>query len=122
MEKENINLEKNKEKSLYFDDAFFFWSFWTRFLYRIIFNVFLYLGLIFSSFTLILQIDRCHYIMIIIFLFFVYIFIKQNQSALLITERNISKPRVNVAYFLTPKAKNVLIETQKLLLIMICHW
>lgn len=117
MKKENISLEKNKEeKDLYFDDAFFFWSFWTRFLYRIIFNVFLYLGLIFSFFILILQINRWHYIMIIVFLFFVYIFIKQNQSALLITERNISKPRVNVAYFLTPKAKNVLIETQKVAL------
>jgi len=117
MKKEGVKKEKNKEeRRLYFDDSFFFWPSWKRFLYKIVFSVFLYLGLIFSFFVIIFQIDRWYYAAIIIFLFFVYLFIKQNQAELFLTERNIIKQSINLAHFLTSKAKNILLETRKVAL------
>jgi ATP-dependent Clp protease ATP-binding subunit ClpC len=108
----NINKEINKESVFVFQDAFFFWPAWKRFLYRVIFNAFLYLGLIFSFLLLILQIEPWYNLAVIFFLFFIYIFIKQNFSELPLSEKNLTKQEINLAQFLSPKAKNILLETK----------
>lgn len=110
-----VKKEQNKKaKGLYFEDVFFFWPSWKRFLYTILFNSFLYLGLVFSFFALVLQINRWYYLIIIVFLFFVYLFIKQNQAELLLIEKNTAKQNINLAKFLNPRAKNILIETKSI--------
>ncbi|MDD5760474.1 MAG: ATP-dependent Clp protease ATP-binding subunit [Candidatus Pacebacteria bacterium] len=113
MKKEKMKQKENKpERSLYFRDAFFFWPRWRRFLYRVIFSAFLYLGLIFSFFLIILQIERWSNLAIILFLFFVYVFIKQNQAEFSYPENNLTKPNLNLAHFLFPKARDILLESR----------
>ena len=114
IKQKNIDKEINKEPVFIFRDAFFFWSAWERFLYRVVFNVFLYLGLIFSFLLLALQIERWYNLAIILFLFFVYIFIKQNFSEISLLEKNLIKQEINLAQFLSPKAKNILLETKNI--------
>ena len=108
----NINKKINKESIFVFKDDSFFWSIWQGFLYRVIFNTFLYLGLIFFFFLLVLRIERWYNLAIIFFLFFVYVFIKQNFADLSLSEKNLNKKEINLAQFLSPKAKSILLETK----------
>jgi ATP-dependent Clp protease ATP-binding subunit ClpC len=112
MKKEEKQKKVEMEPGLYFSDAFFFWPRWKRFLYKVIFSAFLYLGLIFSFFLIILQIERWFYLAIILFLFFVYVLIKQNQPELSLSEKNLAKPNLNLARFLSGRAKDTLLEAK----------
>jgi ATP-dependent Clp protease ATP-binding subunit ClpC len=106
------NKEPSKEPQIVFEDAFFFWPAWKRFLYRVLFSAFLYLGLIFSFFLLILQIERWFYLAIISFLFFFFLLIKQGRAELPLSEENLTKPNLNLARFLSPRARDVLLESK----------
>jgi len=111
--KERKTKKKVEEKSkLYFSDAFFFWSTWKRFFYKVILTVFIALGLIFSFFLVILRIQPWYYLSILILLFFIYIFKKQNFSDLPLTEQYLRGKRINLARFLSPQTKNILIEAK----------
>lgn len=97
----------------YFADAFIFWPGWKRFVYKTLFTVFVSLGLIFSACFVLFQIRPWYYLGILLVFFFSYVFFKQNLSDFALTDKNLKKAKVNLASFLTPSARNILIESQK---------
>ena len=104
-------VEKTK---LYFSDAFFLWPAWERFFYKVILTVFISLGLIFSFSLVIFHIEPWFNLSIFVLLFFIYVFLKQNLSDLPLSEKYLKQKKINLACFLSPRAKNILIETKNI--------
>ncbi len=105
--------QKSGEKTeLFFSDAFFFWPTWQRFFYKVILTVFISLGLIFSFFLVVLRIQPWYNLGILVLLFFIYVLFKQNLSDLPLAEKYFKQKKINLARFLSPQAKNVLIEAR----------
>ena len=98
------------------EDAYLFWSEWKRFIYRIIFQVFIFCGLLVSSLMIVLEVQKYFYLGILLVIFFIFIFIKKNFSDLPLESRYLEKKRVNLALFLSPQAKEILIESRRLAL------
>jgi len=101
-----------KQKKLFFSDAFFLWSAWKRFFYKVILTVFISLGLIFSFSLVVLRIQPWYNLGILVLLFFIYVLFKQNLSDLPLSEKYFKQKEINLARFLSPQAKNVLIEAK----------
>ena len=102
------------ETELFFSDVFFLWPAWKRFSYKVILTVFISLGLIFSLSLVILRIQPWYNLGILILLFFVYVLFKQNSSDVPLSEKYFKQQKVNLAYFFSPQAKNILIETKNI--------
>ncbi|HUS48869.1 MAG TPA: ATP-dependent Clp protease ATP-binding subunit [Candidatus Paceibacterota bacterium] len=115
MNKKGKIQKKVEEKTgLYFSDAFFFWPAWKRFFYKVIITVFISLGLIFSFSLVLLRIQPWENLGILILFFFIYTFQKQNFSDLPLSEQYLKKKKINLARFLSPQAKNILIEAKNI--------
>jgi len=116
MNKDGKKSQKKVEgkKELYFSDIFFSWPAWKRLFYKVIFTVFVSLGLIFSFSLILFRIKPWQNLGILIMLFFIYVFQKQNFSDLPLTEEYLRKKKINLARFLSPEAKNVLIEAKNI--------
>ena len=112
--KGKIQKKVEKKTELYFSDAFFFWPVWKRFFYKVILTVFISLGLIFSFSLVLFRIQPWENLGILILFFFIYTFQKQNFSDLPLSEQYLKKKRINLARFLSPQAKNVLIEAKNI--------
>jgi len=112
--KGKIQKKVEKETELYFSDAFFFWPAWKRFFYKVILTVFISLGLIFSFSLVLFRIQPWENLGILILFFFIYIFQKQNLSDLPLAEQYLKKKKINLARFLSPQAKNILIEAKNI--------
>jgi len=112
--KGKIQKKVEKKTELYFSDAFFFWPTWKRFFYKVILTVFIFLGLIFSFSLVLFRIQPWENLGILILLFFIYTFQKQNLSDLPLSEQYLKKKKINLARFLSPQAKNVLIEAKNI--------
>lgn len=111
-ELKKINKKVNKGSQLFFEDAFFFWPAWKRFFYKVILTVFIALGIIFSFSLVFLKIQPWYKLGILVLLFFIYVLFKQNLSDLPLSEKYFEQKKVNLARFLSPQAKNVLIEAK----------
>jgi len=116
MNKDGKKPQKKVEgkKELYFSDIFFSWPAWKRLFYKVILTVFISLGLIFSFSLILFRIEPWQNLGILIMFFFVYVFQKQNFSDLPLTEEYLRKKKINLARFLSPQAKNVLIEAKNI--------
>jgi len=116
MNKDGKKPQKKVEgkKELYFSDIFFSWPAWKRLFYKVILTVFISLGLIFSFSLILFRIEPWQNLGILIMLFFIYVFQKQNFSDLPLTEEYLRKKKINLARFLSPQAKNVLIEAKNI--------
>jgi len=115
MNKKGKIQKKVEEKTgLYFSDAFFFWPTWKRFFYKVILTVFISLGLIFSFSLVLFRIQPWDNLGILILFFFIYTFQKQNFSDLPLSEQYLKKKKINLARFLSPQAKNILIEAKNI--------
>ena len=112
--KGKIQKKVEKKTELYFSDAFFFWPTWKRFFYKVILTVFIFLGLIFSFSLVLFRIQPWENLGILILLFFIYTFQKQNLSDLPLSEQYLKKKKINLAHFLSPQAKNILIEAKNI--------
>ena len=116
MEKEKkqkkVKRKAEEKNELFFSDAFFFWPTWERFFYKVILTVFISLGLIFSFSLVAFHIQPWNNLGILLILFFIYTFLKQNLSDLPISEEYLKKKKINLARFLSPRAKNILIEAR----------
>ena len=112
--KEKLQNKVEEKTEFYFSDVFFFWPTWKRFFYKVILTVFIALGLIFSFSLVVLHIQPWYYLSILVLLFFIYVFQKQNFSDLPLTEQYLKKKRINLARFLSPQAKNNLIEAKNI--------
>lgn len=112
MKKEKKQKKDEIKTELYFSDVFFLWPAWKRFFYKVIFTVFISLGFIFSFSLVLLRIQQWYNLSILVLLFFVYVFFKQNLSDLPLSEEYFKKKKINLARFLSPQAKNVLIESK----------
>lgn len=112
MKKEKKQAKIKRRTELYFSDAFFFWPAWKRFIYRIIWVVFISLCLIFSLSLVVLQIERWEFLGILLVLFFSYVLLKQNFSDYSLSAESLKKQKINVSRFLSPQAKNILIEAK----------
>lgn len=112
MKKEKKQNRIEGETELYFSDVFFFWPAWKRFFYKIIFTVFISLGLFFCLSLVILRIEPWHNLGVIFLFFFIYVFLKQNFSNYPLSEKYFKKRKVNLAHFLSPQTKNILIEAK----------
>ena len=111
-EKEKKQKKAEMKTELYFSDAFFLWSAWKRFFYKVILTVFISLGLIFSFSLVVLRIQPWYNLGILVLLFFIYVLFKQNLSDLPLSEKYFKQKEINLARFLSPQAKNVLIEAK----------
>jgi len=111
-EQKKVNKKVNKESQLIFQDVFFFWPAWKRFFYKIFFTVFISLGLVFCLFLVILRIEPWHNLGVIFLFFFIYVFLKQNFSNYPLSEKYFKKRKVNLAHFLSPQTKDILIEAK----------
>lgn len=86
------------------------WSSFALSIYRILKYSFIYLGLIISISLVILRVDRWTYLGLFFVMFFGYLIIKQHFSDYPIDSLNTSSSQsVNLAGFLSPAAKEVLI-------------
>ncbi|NMB92343.1 MAG: ATP-dependent Clp protease ATP-binding subunit [Parcubacteria group bacterium] len=101
-------------KTFIFKDPYIFWPEWKRFLYRVIFQAFIFCGLLASLLVLLLEVQKYFYLGILFVIFFIFIFIKKNFSDFPLERRYLEKKKVNLALFLSPRAKEILIEARKL--------
>ena len=114
MKKEKKQKKNEMETELFFSDVFFLWPAWKRFFYKVIFTVFISLGFIFSFSLVLLRIQPWYNLSILVLLFFIYVFFKQNLSDLPLSEKYFKQKKVNLVRFLSPQAKNILIETRNI--------
>ena len=109
-----VEQKLGEKTELFFSDAFFFWPAWKRFFYKVILTVFISLGLIFSFFLVILRIQPWYNLGILVLLFFIYVLFKQNLSDLPLSEEYLKQKKINLARFLSPQTRNVLIEAKNI--------
>lgn len=114
MKKEQKQKKAEMKIELFFSDVFFLWPAWKRFFYKVILTVFISLGLIFSFSLVLLRIQPWYNLSILVLLFFIYAFFKQNLSDLPLSERYFKQKKINLARFLSPQAKSMLIETRNI--------
>jgi ATP-dependent Clp protease ATP-binding subunit ClpA len=98
----------------YLQDAYLFWPRGKQFLYRVIFQVFLYFGFLISLSFIFLDVKRYFYLGILGLVFFIFVFIKKNFSDLPLTDFYLNKKKINLASFLSPQVKNLLVEARSL--------
>ncbi|MGC8651114.1 MAG: AAA family ATPase [Minisyncoccia bacterium] len=102
------------QPNFYLKDPYLFWPRWKQFLYRVIFQVFLFFGLFISLSFVFLDVKKYFYLGILGLLFFIFVFIKKNFSDFSLTDYYLNKKKVNLASFLLPQVKDLLIEAQVL--------
>jgi len=112
MKKEKKQKKAEMKTELFFSDVFFLWPAWKRFFYKVILTVFISLGLIFSFSLVALRIQPWYNLGILVLLFFIYVLFKQNLSDLPLSGEYLKKKKINLARFLSPQAKNILIEAK----------
>jgi len=95
-------------------DVYLFWPRWKQFLYRVIFQVFLSFGLLISLFFILLKVERYFYLGILGLLFFIFVFIKKGFSDFSLTDYDLNKKKINLARFLSPQVRDILIEARAL--------
>ncbi|MDD3548641.1 MAG: ATP-dependent Clp protease ATP-binding subunit [Candidatus Pacebacteria bacterium] len=110
--------QDEKNIQLFFKDSFFLWPSWKQSFYLIINEVFISLGIIFSLAFIIQRIARFQYLAIFSFIFFLFIIFKQRTADCYFSERILKKRKINLANFLSPRAKKILVETKTLS----SHW
>ncbi|MFA5392436.1 MAG: ATP-dependent Clp protease ATP-binding subunit [Candidatus Paceibacterota bacterium] len=102
------------QQTFFLQDAYLFWPEWKRFFYRILFQVFIFFGLLVSILFILLEVKKYFYLGILFLVFFIFIFIKRNFSDFSIKENNLKRKKINLALFLSPQAKEILIESSRL--------
>jgi len=114
MAKELKNTDKkiNQKTQLFFQDPVLFWPFWKVSVFRILNTSFVFLGFIFFLTLAFLQIERWSYLGIILTFFFIYVFVRQNFSNYPLREQYLQKGKVNLASFLSPSARDILLATR----------
>jgi len=116
------------QQTFFLQDAYLFWPEWKRFIYRILFQVFVFFGLLVSILFILLEIKKYFYPGILLLIFFIFIFIKRNFSDLTLKENYLRRKKINLASFLSPQAKEILIESHRfslskhLPLALTCLW
>ena len=101
------------QQIFFLQDAYLFWPEWKRFLYRILFQAFVFLGLLVSILFILLEVKKYFYLGILLLIFFIFIFIKRNFSDLSIKENYLKRKKINLALLLSPQAKEILIESRR---------
>lgn len=101
------------QQTFFLQDAYLFWPEWKRFIYRILFQAFVFFGLLVSTLFILLEVKKYFYPGILLLIFFIFIFIKRNFSDLLIKGENLKRKKINLALFLSPQAKEILIESRR---------
>ncbi len=95
-------------------DAYLFWPEWKRFIFRIIFQVFVYCGLTISLFIVLLDIKQYFYLGILLVIFFIFILVKKNFSDSSLQQNYLKRAKINLAAFLSPQAKDILIASRQI--------
>jgi ATP-dependent Clp protease ATP-binding subunit ClpC len=102
------------QQTFFLQDAYLFWPEWKRFIYRILFQAFVFFGLLVSILFILLEVKKYFYSGILLLIFFIFIFIKRNFSDLSVRENNLKRKKINLALFLSSQAKEILIESRRL--------
>jgi len=102
------------QQIFFLQDVYLFWPEWKRFIYRILFQAFVFLGLLVSILFILLEVKKYFYLGILLLIFFIFIFIKRNFSDLSLKENYLKRKKINLALLLSPQAKEILIESRHL--------
>jgi len=107
-----LKISTASEKEIILKDDYFFLSALNRYLFKILFTVFLILGLIFSLALIFLIGGRWLYLGILLFLFFIFVSFKKNLSDYSL--RKISKRTkvINLGNYLSLSLKDFLLQTK----------
>ncbi len=99
------------QQTFFLQDAYLSWPEWKRFIYRVLFQTFVFFGLLVSMLFILLEIKKYFYLGILLLIFFIFIFIKRNFSDLSVRENNLKRKKINLALFLSSQVKETLIES-----------
>lgn len=99
-------------------DAYLFWPEWKRFIFRVLFQVFIFLGFLVSLLFILLGVKQYFYPGIFLFVFFLFILVKRHFADLPIKEHRLKRQKINLAVFFSARAKEILAEAYRL---SACH-
>jgi len=102
----------DNQKKIILKDDYFFLSAFDRFLFKIVFNVFLVLGLLFSLSLIFIIGGHFLYLGILLNFFFIFLTLKKNFSDYSLRKLSPKAKVINLANYLSPQTKNLLISTK----------
>jgi len=107
-----LKISDDEQKEIILKDDYFFLSFFDRYFFKILFTVFLILGLIFSLTLIFLIGGRYLYFGILLFLFFVFVSFKKNYSDYSLRKISKKVKTINLGNYLSLKTKDLLLQTK----------